>query len=160
MKKFFSGTIGSILLFALAGFGVYLGNIELQSYWGRQAVRNTGLPVLTLAEAVKKAKAEDKLVLVDVSAIWCGTCRRLDNEVFSSKEVREELKRRYVFSRIEYESEEGQEFINKRNVKGFPNLWVLDSEGRDVRRLRVLFDPSEFAAQLRQIRIGIPEASL
>jgi len=149
MRQLFSGTFGTLILFTAVGLGVYFGNVELQSYLGRQAVANTGLQVYKLDEAIAKAKSEDKLVFVDVSAIWCGTCRRLDNEVFSNEEVRRELNKRYVFSRIEYESEAGQKFINERNVKGFPNLWVLDGDGRDVKRLRVLFNPSKFAEQLR-----------
>ncbi|MDH3493538.1 MAG: thioredoxin family protein [Acidobacteriota bacterium] len=152
MKRFIRSTTGSVLIAALLGVGVYFGNIELQSYWGRQAVANTGLEVHSLSDAIAKAKRDDKLVFVDVSAIWCGTCRRLDNEVFSGEEVKAELNRRFVFSRLEYESLEGQQFIRERNVKGFPNLWVLDKDGRNVKRLRVMFDPGEFAAQLRSIR--------
>lgn len=151
MKRFFRGIAGSVLIAGLLGLGVYFGNVELQSYWGRQAVADTGLEVHSLPDAMAKANRENKLVFVDVSAIWCGTCRRLDNEVFANEEVKSELNKRFVFSRLEYESPQGQEFIHDRNVKGFPNLWVLDSEGQNIRRLTVVFDPREFSDQLRSI---------
>lgn len=140
--------IGTVVLIAVAASVGYFGNVELQSYWGRQAVNATGLRILRLDEAIDQARAENKLVLVDVSAIWCGTCRRLDNEVFANDEVKEVLKKRYVFSRLEYESGEGQKFIKERNVRGFPNLWVLDGNGNKVKRLHVTFDPAKFAEQL------------
>ncbi|NNE67765.1 MAG: thioredoxin family protein [Pyrinomonadaceae bacterium] len=149
MRKLFSGTIGSVLFFAIVGCAVYFGNVELQSYWGRQAVADTGLEIHRLEDALAKAKSENKLVFVDVSAIWCGTCRRLDNEVFSNEEVKKVLNERFVFSRLEYEEEEGQKFIRERNVEGFPNLWVLDSDGNNIKRLRVMFDPKKFADQLK-----------
>ncbi len=136
-----------MLVLAVIAFG-YFGSIELQSYWGRQAVAKTGLEAYGLQEAFLKAKKENKSVFVDVSAIWCGTCRRLDNEVFANRAVKEVLNENYVFVRLEYETAEGQRFIKERDVTGFPNLWILNSDGQNIRRLRVTFDPADFIAQI------------
>ena len=48
---------------------VYFINVEVQSYFGKQAFENTGLQSHTLQDAQAKAKTENKLVLVDVYAI-------------------------------------------------------------------------------------------
>ena len=148
MKKLFSGKLFSIILFIAAAVGAYFINVEVQSYLGRQALEKTGLQSLTLKDSLAKAATENKLVLVDVSAIWCPTCRRLDNEVFANQEVRKIINEKYAFSRLEYESAEGTEFLEKHDAAGFPNLWVLDKNGNVVKRLRVTFDPPEFIAQL------------
>ena len=83
-----------------------------------------------------------------MAAIWCSTCRRLDNEIFANPQVREKLNEKFIFSRLEYESPEGTEFLEKHEAFGFPNLWILDGNGSVVKKLRVTFEPSEFLKQL------------
>ena len=135
--------------------GVYFINVEVQSYLGRKALSETGLTVNSLPAALEKAERGEKLVLVDVSAIWCATCRKLDREVFADRAVKAEIERGFVFSRLEYETEEGREFIEARNVKGFPTLWVLDEKGKTLKQLYVTFDPSEFIDQLRAVELQV-----
>ena len=148
MNKFFASKLSNLLLFVAIPLGAYFINIEVQSYLGRRAFENTGLKNHTLSESMSKAKAEDKLIIVDVSAEWCGACRKLDNEVFANKKVREVVNQKFAFSRLEYNSEEGEEFARKHNVQGTPSLWLVDKDGRALRKLRVTFEPSEFLDQL------------
>lgn len=148
MKKLFSGRTLSIILFIAMAVGAYFINVEVQSYWGREALAKAALTNLPLAGALSKAKAENKRVLVDVSAIWCPICRRLDNDVFANEEVRKIINEKYIFARLEYESPEGTEFLEKHRATGFPNLWLLDADGNVVKRLPVTFDPAEFIGQL------------
>ncbi len=148
MKRFFSNWIGRLLLFVIFGVSAYFITVEAQSYFGRQALGNTGLQRFTLDEAMKKAFAENKQILVDVAAIWCPTCRRLDNDVFANENVKRVIDEKVIFVRLEYESAEGTEFLEKHNTNGFPNLWLLDAKGNAVRQLRVTFDPDQFVKQL------------
>ena len=148
MKKILSSRHASIAAFITVAMAAYFINVEVQSYLGRQALEKTSLTNLTLTEALAKANAENKLVLVDVSAIWCPTCRRLDNEVFSDAKVKQVIGESFVFSRLEHESEEGTAFLAKNEASGFPNLWLLDGKGKVVKRLKVTFNPKEFLAQL------------
>lgn len=148
MKKFLSNRFVFFGLLAAGVVAAYFINVEVQSYWGRQALAKANLTSLPLAQALAKAKAESKLVLVDVSAIWCPTCRALDEKVFADMKVRQMINENFIFSRLEYESEEGTKFLKEHNASGFPNLWLLDGDGKIVRRLRVTFDPNEFLQQL------------
>jgi len=63
MKKYFSESIGSILILAVLAVAVYFANVEVQSYYGRQALAKAALQNYPLGEALKKATAENKLVL-------------------------------------------------------------------------------------------------
>lgn len=148
MKKLFSGAIFSWVVFGVIALGAYFINVEVQSYLGRQALENTGLVSISLDEALSRANAENKPVLVDVSAIWCPTCRKLDNDVFADPDVRKYINENLVFTRLEYESDEGQAFLEKHHAGGFPTLWLLDGDGQVIKRLRVVFDPEEFVKQL------------
>ena len=127
---------------------VYFANVEVRSYLGRKALANTGLESISLNEALQKAQAENKLVLADMSAIWCPTCRKLDKEVLSNNGVKLAIDEKYVFSRIEYESAEGEAFMEKYGVRGFPTLLILDAAGNKIRQLALTFDPDQFVSQL------------
>lgn len=149
MKRFLSSWYGKVLLLALVGLSAYFINVELQSYFGRQALANTGLPILTIDQAMKKAQLENKQILVDVSAIWCPNCRRLDREIFSNELVKTILNEKFVFVRLEYESDEGTNFLEKHNANGFPTLWILDNTGKTIKQLGITFAPDEFIKQLQ-----------
>lgn len=148
MKKLFASRYFSIAVFITVLVSAYFINVEVQSYLGKQALEKTGLKSYPFEQALDKAKAENKLVLVEVSAIWCSTCRKLDNEIFADKEVRRVINENFVFSRLEYETEEGQKFLERYKTSGFPNLWLLDGDGRVARQLNVTFDRGEFLWQL------------
>lgn len=148
MKNIFSSKLFSLLLFIAIPFAVYFVNVEVQSYFGKRAFENTGLQSQSLQETLLKAKAENKLVLVDVSAVWCGTCRKLDNEIFADEKVKSVIDEKFVFTRIELETPEGERFLRERNTAGVPNLWVLDSDGNNIKRLPITFDPDEFLNEL------------
>jgi len=122
----------------------YFGNVELQSYLGRKAVEDTGFPPRSLEQALALARAEDKLVLADMSAIWCPACRKLDRVVFADPAVQAAIRKSYVFTRIEYESAEGEAFMDEYDLRGFPTLVILDADGRLIRELPVTFDPEQF----------------
>ncbi len=148
MKNIFSKPLFLFLVFAGMAISAYLINVEVQSYLGRETLKKTGLVSLPLDEAKIKAKSENKRILVDVSAIWCSTCRRLDSEIFADEDVKRLIDEKFVFSRLEYETKEGQKFLEKHKAEGFPNLWILDGDGRVVKQLDVTFDKNEFLWQL------------
>jgi thiol:disulfide interchange protein len=145
MKRLFLNPIFWIVALAVCAYFV---NVQVQSYLGRQAWAATGLVSLPLDQALAKARAESKMVLVDVSAIWCPSCRLLDKTVFADARVKKVITEKYVFSRLEYESPEGRAFLKAHQLEGFPNLLLLDGNGVVVQHLEITFKPAEFLAQL------------
>lgn len=137
----------SIVLLALGGIA-YGGYFAVQSMLGREALKETQLVSLPLADALERAAREGKLVLVDVAAIWCPTCRRLDREVFAHPDVRRRIATDFVFSRLEYDSAEGRAFHERVGAAGFPTLWLVAPDGAVARRLDLTFEPRAFLAQL------------
>ncbi len=147
-KKTLKQHLWSWLPVVIIPLGVYFANVELQSHLGRQALEEVKLESLSLEQAKARAARENKLILADMSAIWCPSCRKLDREVLAKAEVQEAIEQKYVFSRIEYESDEGKAFAEKYNVRGFPTLLVLDADGNRVRRLAVSYSPDDFIQSL------------
>ncbi len=141
----------SWLPYLLIPLAVYFGNVELQTYLGEKALEDISMPQLSLDQALAQAKSENKLVLADMSAIWCPSCRKLDKEVLSNPEVQAAIDEHFVFSRIEYESNEGKTFMENYDVSGFPTLLILNAEGKKIQKLPLTFSPEHFIALLSQI---------
>ena len=139
--------------FAMIAFvlvSAYFINVEIQTYLGEKTLRESGLVIYELNQALSKAEAESKWILADVSAIWCPKCRKLDKNVFSDKDVQKVLNKSFVFARIEYESNEGVAFQKKHRIRGFPNLLILNAKGELVKKLPLAFEPKAFISLLEQ----------
>jgi len=99
--------------------------------------RNSGEPknsLLTWSKdldgALKQARSEHKLVLVDVYATWCGWCRKLETDTFSDPMVAAYLNKRFVLVKLEADDHgAGQEFATRNGVRGLPTIIVLDANG-------------------------------
>ncbi len=131
-------------VFAAIVAAAYFINVEVQTRLGQSVLEEMTLERHSLPEALAQAKAENKLVLADMSAIWCPTCRSLDKHLFSNSEVQAAIEQKYVFARIEYESEEGEAFMEKYDVHSFPTLLVLTSNGEHIKELPITTYPEEF----------------
>ena len=136
------------LPFAVIAAVIYFGNVEIQSHLGRQALAETGMEIIPFDEAITKAQQENKLILADMSAIWCPTCRKLDSEVFSDQNVKDAIDEKYIFTRIEYESQEGESFMKRYNVSGFPTILIIDQNGEKLKKLPLTFNPKNFISLL------------
>lgn len=154
--KFGPGLWRRVLVWGTIAVAVYFGNLTLQTHLGRRALESTGLEVHTLAEGMALAGGQDKLVLATVSAIWCPSCRTLDRQVLADPAVRSLIEKRFVFVRVEYESDEGKAFRDRYGVRGFPRVVVLDAEGALVERMPVTYESGLFLEHLRSAGGPVP----
>lgn len=130
---------------------VYIGNRSVQSQFGAEARANIEFEMLDLDTAVKHAKTTDKLVLADMSAEFCPSCRKLDEQIFANDQIKHMIEKDFIFARIDYASDKGQAFMRKYNVSGFPILLVLDEKGERLTRLPLTFSVEEFADNLKKV---------
>ena len=142
----------SFLIIAAIAAATYFINVEVQTRLGESALEATGLEMRSLEEAQALAAKENKLVLADMSAIWCPSCRKLDKEVFSNDSVKAAIDERFVFARIEYESDAGKDFMTRYAIRGFPTILALNPDGSLVSQLPLTFDPAAYAANLKAVR--------
>jgi thiol:disulfide interchange protein len=87
---------GIMILISVLGYNT---NKTIQRYLGEQAIDQTGLEILNLEQALEVAKSSNKLVLANMSAIWCPSCRKLDKQVFSDEQVKIQLNQDFVYAR-------------------------------------------------------------
>jgi len=93
-----------------------------------------------LAAALARAKASDRLVLVDFGANWCVWCRGLSHVFHHNDAIRELLRARYEVTYVNVEQFEANldlaERLGVRGMQdtGIPILVILKPDGSVVER--------------------------
>lgn len=95
---------------------------------------SSSLPFSTLSfdEALAKARAEKKLVFVDLYADWCGWCTRMDEDVFTDERVQTAL---LGYIPIKVDADRGGRSVATRyRVSGLPTFLLVNGDGEVVGR--------------------------
>lgn len=83
-------------------------------------------------KALKQAKAQKKLVFLDIYASWCGPCRLLKRNTFSDERVGEFFNKTFVNVSVDGEEGVGPQLTQKYGIQGYPSLIVADANGDPV----------------------------
>lgn len=94
-----------------------------------------------LEEAKTVAAASGKRIFVDFFATWCGPCKRLEAEVFSTPEFKA-LSSKYVFCRVDVDLQ--PLVAQKYNIEAMPTQIVTDENGAEIGRTVGYRDPQTF----------------
>lgn len=81
-------------------------------------------------EAIAAGQAENKPVMLDFFAEWCGACHELEDKTFSTPEFKE-LAKGFKLVRFDAteDTEEIQQVLKKYNVKGLPTVVFINRNG-------------------------------
>lgn len=71
------------------------------------------------------AKAENKLVFVDIYTDWCTYCHKLDKEVYTDDLLAEYFNKNFINVKFDAETEFGYPLTVKYDVSGYPKLLFL-----------------------------------
>lgn len=82
------------------------------------------------AETKAKAKAENKMILVDAFTYWCGPCKMMDKQLFhNNQEVADLVNTHFIAFKTECEHDAGLVFARKYKVNAYPTLLFFNSNG-------------------------------
>jgi thioredoxin-like negative regulator of GroEL len=83
-------------------------------------------------QALARARQNNRNALLIFSASWCGYCKKLKKDMLPTADVRRALGG-YVLAELDADREKA--LATRLGVDGLPTLIVLDSSGRELRRM-------------------------
>ena len=86
-----------------------------------------------LEAALARAKAEHKVVVVDIYAEWCAQCHELDEKTWSDPAVQKWLAEHAVAVRIDTDKARPDLAVSLK-IGSYPTVLVLDENGRELKR--------------------------
>ncbi len=101
-----------------------------------------------LDQARQKARAENKLLVIDFMASWCAPCKRMEAETFQDPRVAPLLQESAVLLKVD--TDEYPEIAKRFGVNSLPDVRILDASGTELRRLMNFQDAAAFSAALQQ----------
>jgi thioredoxin-related protein len=98
------------------------------------------------ASATMKAKMSHKLLMVDFYTSWCGWCKTLDKNTYSSSEV---IAKANNFVPVKLDAEKGGlAEATKYKVRAFPTILFLKPTGEVVWKIEGYMPPADFEKQM------------
>ena len=101
-----------------------------------------------LEGALAKAKAERKVVLIDIYAKWCAQCHELDEKTWSDPQVQAWIADNAVPVRIDTDAER-KDLASKLKIGSYPTVLVLDADGNEQKRILGFQPPADMLAWLK-----------
>ncbi|HOJ37107.1 MAG TPA: thioredoxin domain-containing protein [Ignavibacteriales bacterium] len=95
-------------------------------------------------QVLEEAKKENKLIFLDAFAVWCGPCKFMANVVFKNDTVAQFYNANFVNAKFDMEKGEGLELAKKYQVRVYPTLLYLNSDGEVIHRVAGSMEPKDF----------------
>jgi thiol-disulfide isomerase/thioredoxin len=106
------------------------------------------------AEVLRRAKAEDKPVMLDVVAAWCGPCKIMDQTTFSDPAVVTWSKKNVIPARVDAEKGEGRRIAARYQSYSYPTVLFLNADGNEIDRIVGGFGAIDFQRTSEAILAG------
>jgi uncharacterized protein YyaL (SSP411 family) len=98
-------------------------------------------------EIFKRAKAENKLVLMDLEAVWCHWCHVQAETTYKDADVVALLNKKYICVRVDQDSR--PDLSNRYEDYGWPATVIFDADGKELVKRRGFIKPKKMAALLQ-----------
>ncbi|HXX69534.1 MAG TPA: cytochrome c biogenesis protein CcdA [Polyangiaceae bacterium] len=109
--------------------------------------------VTSESEGRKLAQAENRPMIVDFGAAWCGACNELRTRTFANDAVRSEASR-FVAVSIDATDDDDPQIVSakdKYRVVGLPTVVLVDSRGQERKRFAEFVPPEQFLDALHSV---------
>jgi thioredoxin-related protein len=139
----------------------------MQKAEAHTAQTSGGVQWNTFDSGLAQAAAENKVVMVEFFATWCGYCKKMDAQVFPDSRVQKQMSKYFVPVRVTESSDnkvmfEGQPLTEKTltqkfGVTGFPTLVFLSAKGEPITNIPGFVEADKLHGALEFIGSGAYE---
>jgi len=88
----------------------------------------------TFSEICTKAKKEKKNIFFDAYASWCGPCKLLKRDVFTTKTAGDYFNKKFINVAMDMENGEGAALAPAFQITAYPTLLILNHKGEIIAR--------------------------
>jgi thioredoxin:protein disulfide reductase len=123
--------------------------------WGLKPEKQTEIvnwKALNSVEEIEKTIKDKKMpVMIDFYADWCAQCKELDEYTYTDKEI-VNLSKSLNNIKIDL-TKENKSISDKYGVKGLPVVLFINSNGEEIRELRVtgFLKPQDFSKKINKL---------
>lgn len=104
----------------------------------------------------ERAQKENKLVILDLEAIWCHWCHVMDQKTYSNTDVARELKEHFIAVKVDQDSR--PDLSNRYEEYGWPATIIFGSKGEELAKRSGFVEPDEMLSLLRTlVKNPVPE---
>lgn len=100
-------------------------------------------------DVLAEAKLQRKLIFIDVYTTWCGPCKMLDNQVFSSRAVGRQFNSHFISYKADAERG-GLTIARTYNVSAYPTGLFINGDGQLIHSFVGFRPADEFQEEGRQ----------
>jgi uncharacterized protein YyaL (SSP411 family) len=101
------------------------------------------------AATFARARAENRLLVIDGSAEWCHWCHVMEATTYHDPEVRRILDARFLAVKVDVDSR--PDFEERYGEWGWPATVLMTADGRELGKYRGYLPPERFAAILKEV---------
>ena len=107
------------------------------AFWNKKPAGDTGIQFknISFEQALKEAKASNKLIFMDAYAVWCGPCKYMTANVFTDEELGQFYNSKFINLKMDMEKGEGPALASKYQVRAYPTLFFIDGDGKVVKKV-------------------------
>lgn len=87
-----------------------------------------------LTEALSLANISNKKVIIMASATWCGPCKKVEQNVFTSKKLGDFIDKDYIMLKYYLDKDDSDNIAKRYEVDSYPTFLLLDNEGNVFNR--------------------------
>jgi thiol:disulfide interchange protein len=109
----------------------------------------------TFAQALSKAKQENKNVFVDCYTQWCGPCHYMSAKVFTTAGVGTFMNPKFVCIKMDMEHGEGPALQKRFDVQAYPTFIIFNADGKEINRFSGMSLEKEFCDKVTMALQGV-----
>ncbi len=96
-----------------------------------------------------QAKQQDRLVLLDLEAVWCHWCHVMAETTYKDAAVHALLQQKYLLIRVDQDSR--PDISHRYEDYGWPATVIFDANGRELVKRQGYIEPAEMARLLKAV---------